>query len=111
MMTMARPKKLSRQKLGQSLPHHRNFPRQKSLKGLGRPNPNNPSATPSPLDRPLLRNLLLPEIRITVSNLSQAIRFLVDNDFLQNVELRPGQANEKLIEVLPEDEGIEINQK
>ncbi|CAK5280557.1 unnamed protein product, partial [Mycena citricolor] len=28
----------------------------------------------------LLRNLLLPEIRVTVSNLSQAIRFLVDND-------------------------------
>ncbi|KAJ7619114.1 hypothetical protein DFH06DRAFT_1482920 [Mycena polygramma] len=54
----------------------------------------------------LLRNLLLPEIRITVSNLSQAIRFLVDNDFLQNVELKPGQANEKLIEVLREDEGL-----
>ncbi|KAJ7110128.1 nuclear fragile X mental retardation-interacting protein 1-domain-containing protein [Mycena epipterygia] len=51
----------------------------------------------------LLRNLLLPEIRITVSNLSQAIRFLIDNDFLQNVELRPGQANEKRIEVLHED--------
>ncbi|KAJ7492538.1 hypothetical protein FB451DRAFT_1336429 [Mycena latifolia] len=51
----------------------------------------------------LLRNLLLPEIRITVSNLSQAIRFLVDNDFLQNVELRPGQSGEKLIEVLRED--------
>ncbi|KAJ6575206.1 nuclear fragile X mental retardation-interacting protein 1-domain-containing protein [Mycena capillaripes] len=54
----------------------------------------------------LLRNLLLPEIRITVSNLSQAIRFLVDNDFLQNVELKPGQANEKLIEVLREDEEL-----
>ncbi|KAJ7225433.1 hypothetical protein GGX14DRAFT_638726 [Mycena pura] len=59
----------------------------------------NPFAT-----RPtLLRNLLLPEIRITVSNLSQAIRFLVDNDFLRNVELKPGQAKEKLIEVLEED--------
>ncbi|KAJ7070953.1 hypothetical protein C8F01DRAFT_1206591 [Mycena amicta] len=74
--------------------------------------------TPTPITRPraqqpknplhnsfasrptLLRNLLLPEIRITVSNLSQAIRFLVDNDFLRNVELKPGQANEKLIEVL-----------
>jgi len=51
----------------------------------------------------LLRNLLLPEIRITVSNLSQAIRFLVDNDFLQNVELRPGQGSEKLIEVVREE--------
>jgi len=38
---------------------------------------------------------LLPEIRVTVSNLSQAIRFLVDNDFLENVELKPGEANEK----------------
>jgi len=59
----------------------------------------NPFAT-----RPtLLRNLLLPEIRITVSNLSQAIRFLVDNDLLRNVELKPGQAQEKFIEVLEED--------
>lgn len=37
---------------------------------------------------------------MTISNLSQAIRFLVDNDFLQEVELRPGQANEQMIEVL-----------
>ncbi|KAF7306998.1 Nuclear fragile X mental retardation-interacting protein 1 [Mycena indigotica] len=48
----------------------------------------------------LLRNLLLPEIRITVSNLSQAIHFLVDNDFLQDVELKPGQANQRLVQVL-----------
>jgi len=48
----------------------------------------------------LLRNLLLPEIRMTVSNLSQAIRFLVDNDFLENVELKPGAANEKMIQVI-----------
>ena len=46
--------------------------------------------------------LLLPEIRMTVSNLSQAIHFLVDNDFLENVELVPGQANEKQIEVVSE---------
>ncbi|KXN89944.1 hypothetical protein AN958_04948 [Leucoagaricus sp. SymC.cos] len=58
--------------------------------------PRNPFAS-----RPtLLRNLLAPEIRMTVSNLSQAIRFLVDNDFLRNVELRPGQAEHHLIEVL-----------
>ncbi|KAF8507184.1 nuclear fragile X mental retardation-interacting protein 1-domain-containing protein [Russula emetica] len=50
----------------------------------------------------LLRNLLLPEIRVTVSNLSQAIHFLVENDFLENVELKPGEANEKRIEVLGE---------
>lgn len=58
--------------------------------------PHNPFAS-----RPtLLRNLIVPEIRITTSNLSQAIRFLVDNDFLRNVELKPGQADEKLIEVV-----------
>ncbi|KAJ7169965.1 nuclear fragile X mental retardation-interacting protein 1-domain-containing protein [Mycena filopes] len=57
----------------------------------------------------LLRNLLLPEIRITVSNLSQAIRFLVDNDFLQNVELKPGEGNKKLIEVLGEDNALELS--
>jgi len=45
--------------------------------------------------------LLLPEIRVTVSNISQAIRFLVDNDFLRDVELKPGQAAEQQkIEVL-----------
>jgi len=32
---------------------------------------------------------------MTVSNLSQAIRFLVDNDFLSDVELKPGQAAEQ----------------
>lgn len=39
---------------------------------------------------------------MTVSNLSQAIHFLVDNDFLENIELVPGQANEKRIEVVSE---------
>ena len=38
---------------------------------------------------------------MTLSNLSQAVRFLVDNDFLDGVELTPGEANEdKLIQVL-----------
>ncbi|KAF8974008.1 hypothetical protein BDZ97DRAFT_1912450 [Flammula alnicola] len=62
--------------------------------------PRNPFAS-----RPtLLRNLLLPEIRITVSNLSQAIRFLVDNDFLRDVELKPGQAVERnKIQVMEQD--------
>jgi len=60
--------------------------------------PRNPfAARPS-----LLRNLLLPEIRMTVSNLSQVIHFLVENDFLENVELKPGEANEKRIEVVGE---------
>jgi hypothetical protein len=39
---------------------------------------------------------------MTVSNLSQAIHFLVENDFLENVELKPGEANERRIEVLGE---------
>jgi len=39
---------------------------------------------------------------MTVSNLSQAIRFLVDNDFLENVELKAGEANERRIEVVGE---------
>jgi hypothetical protein len=44
--------------------------------------------------------LLVPEIRHTVSNLSQVIHFLVDNDFLDNVELQPGDADSQLIKVL-----------
>jgi hypothetical protein len=35
-----------------------------------------------------------------VSNLSQAIRFLVDNDFLRGVEMKPGEAQQKMIEVV-----------
>lgn len=52
----------------------------------------------------LLVKLLLPEIRVTVSNLSQAIHFLVENDFLRDVELRPGEAQEQMIEVLGSSE-------
>ncbi|KAF9015264.1 hypothetical protein BDQ17DRAFT_1340758 [Cyathus striatus] len=48
----------------------------------------------------LLHNLLLPEIRVTISNLSQAIRFLVDNNFLDDIEITPGEADSKMIEVL-----------
>ncbi|KAH9984671.1 nuclear fragile X mental retardation-interacting protein 1-domain-containing protein [Russula compacta] len=66
------------------------------------PQPKNPPRNPFAARSSLLRNLLLPEIRMTVSNLSQAIRFLVDNDFLENVELKPGEANERRIEVLGE---------
>lgn len=39
---------------------------------------------------------------MTVSNLSQAIHFLVENDFLQDVELNPGDAENKPIEVISE---------
>lgn len=62
--------------------------------------PKLPSRNPFAARPTLLRNLLLPEIRMTVSNLSQAIRFLVDNDFLRDVELKPGQADHTLIEVV-----------
>lgn len=48
--------------------------------------------------------LLLPEIRMTISNLSQAVRFLVDNDFLDGVELTPGEAERKLIQVLTQSD-------
>jgi hypothetical protein len=43
---------------------------------------------------------------MTVSNLSQAIHFLVENDFLENVELKPGEANEKRIEVVGEQSAV-----
>lgn len=46
---------------------------------------------------------------MTVSNLSQAIRFLVDNNFLRDVELEPGQANHNLIEVLDSQPAEPIN--
>lgn len=61
-----------------------------------RRDPPNPFAS-----RPvLLRNLLLPEIRVTISNLSQAIRFLEDNDFLRNVEMKAGEAQDDMIQVI-----------
>ncbi|KDQ12844.1 hypothetical protein BOTBODRAFT_33990 [Botryobasidium botryosum FD-172 SS1] len=52
-------------------------------------NPFAPTARPS-----LLRALLAPDIRATVSNLSQSIRFLVANDFLRGVERWAGEAEE-----------------
>ncbi|KAH7100184.1 nuclear fragile X mental retardation-interacting protein 1-domain-containing protein [Auriculariales sp. MPI-PUGE-AT-0066] len=65
-----------------------------------RPPPPNPFALSS---RPSLLHkarLLFTEIRGTVSNLSQAIRFAVQNDFFDGVELKPGDADLKLIEVI-----------
>lgn len=44
---------------------------------------------------------------MTVSNLSQAIHFLVENDFLDNVELKPGQAENKMIEVIGQTDHTE----
>jgi hypothetical protein len=37
---------------------------------------------------------------VTISNLSQAIRFLVDNDFLRNVETKVGEAEDDMIQVI-----------
>ncbi len=47
----------------------------------------------------VLFQLLEREIQVTVSNLSQAIRFLVNNDFLDGVEVTPGQAEENIVEM------------
>ncbi|TFK41070.1 hypothetical protein BDQ12DRAFT_733404 [Crucibulum laeve] len=65
--------------------------------------PKKPLRNPFASRPTLLRNLLLPEIRMTISNLSQAIRFLVDNDFLEGVELKPGEGAEKLVQVIDQD--------
>jgi hypothetical protein len=53
-------------------------------------------AIPRCLDSPC-DQLLQPEIRHTVSNLSQAIRFIVDNDMFHGVELKAGDAENVLI--------------
>ncbi|KAG7450423.1 uncharacterized protein BT62DRAFT_1001248 [Guyanagaster necrorhizus] len=76
----------------------------KILAPINRPLLRKPLQHPPPAQPTLLRNLLLPEIRMTVSNLSQAIRFLVRNDFLRDVELKPGEADEKMIQVIGTDE-------
>lgn len=46
---------------------------------------------------------------MTVSNLSQAIRFLVDNDFLDGVEMKPGEADQQAkIEVLESSDDVQM---
>jgi hypothetical protein len=37
---------------------------------------------------------------VTISNLSQAIRFIADNDFLRNVEMKAGEAENDMIQVV-----------
>ncbi|KAG8825777.1 hypothetical protein FRC19_010541 [Serendipita sp. 401] len=50
------------------------------------------------IDRPsFLRKLLQHEIRNSVSNLSQAVRFIVANDMFADVELKPGDVDGALI--------------
>ncbi|KAJ2920384.1 hypothetical protein MD484_g40, partial [Candolleomyces efflorescens] len=86
-------------------------PREKEPQAQGRkrppPQPKKPPKNPFAPRQSLLRNLLTPEIRITVSNLSQAIRFLVDNDFLRDVELNPGEASEAKIQVLDSRDAVQ----
>ncbi|OXG34850.1 hypothetical protein C359_06307 [Cryptococcus neoformans Bt120] len=55
-----------------------------------------PVRKPNPFERPsMLGALLANPIQNTLSQISQTIRFLVANDMLQNVEIRPGQAEEE----------------
>lgn len=78
----------------------RSQPSPKPIKRPPQLQPKPPLRNPFASRPTLLRSLLLPEIRVTVSNLSQAIRFLVDNDFLRGVEMKPGEAQQKMIEVV-----------
>ncbi len=56
--------------------------------------------------------LLEQPISATLSHLTQAIQFLVENDFLDNVELVPGQAEEmegrgiKVLDVSEGEDGV-----
>ncbi|CAO1636812.1 unnamed protein product [Parajaminaea phylloscopi] len=73
-----------------------------------RPRPRAPP--PNPFEpRNLLHALLKNEIGKHLSSVAQVIRFLVRNDFLQNVELQPGDAEEQsrrrnLVQALPQEE-------
>ncbi|CAE6469864.1 unnamed protein product [Rhizoctonia solani] len=69
----------------------------------GAPQPPKPAYNPFNQRPSLLRNLLMPDIQATVSNLSQAIKFLVANDFLENVELKPGDAENVPIQPMDVD--------
>ncbi|KAJ3800460.1 hypothetical protein GGU11DRAFT_677127 [Lentinula aff. detonsa] len=82
-------------------------PNSRSIPQRRQPQPKKPPHNPFAPKTSLLQNLLLPEIRMTVSNLSQAIRFIVDNNFFDGVELKPGEAAANPIQVL----GSETNQE
>ncbi len=43
---------------------------------------------------------------MTISNFSQALRFLVDNDFLDGVELKPGEADAQAIQVVEQGDNM-----
>ncbi|KAJ3737136.1 hypothetical protein DFJ43DRAFT_988786 [Lentinula guzmanii] len=82
-------------------------PNSRSIPQRRQPQPKKPPHNPFAPKTSLLQNLLLPEIRMTVSNLSQAIRFIVDNNFFDGVELKPGEAAANPIQVV----GSETNQE
>ncbi|KAF9569656.1 hypothetical protein CPC08DRAFT_604609, partial [Agrocybe pediades] len=85
----------------QEVPTPKITPSERHTRKKGPVQPKLPPRNPFASRPTLLRNLLLPEIRVTISNVSQAIRFLVDNDFLRDVELKPGEAEEgKKIQVV-----------
>ncbi|CAE6470593.1 unnamed protein product [Rhizoctonia solani] len=75
----------------------------KQMPRRGAPQPPKPAYNPFNQRPDLLRNLLMPDIQATVSNLSQAIKFLVANDFLENVELKPGDAEDVPIQSMDVD--------
>ncbi|KAJ1311429.1 hypothetical protein OPQ81_009918 [Rhizoctonia solani] len=77
--------------------------RSKKALRRGVPQPPKPAYNPFNQRPNLLRNLLMPDIQATVSNLSQAIKFLVANDFLENVELKPGDAENVPIQTMDVD--------
>ncbi|KIJ45286.1 hypothetical protein M422DRAFT_30134 [Sphaerobolus stellatus SS14] len=91
---------------GGHVPHDPNVPVTSALPTVRRCKPPGPLYPKPPPPNPfasrpsLLRNLLLPEIRHTVSHLSQAIHFLVENNFLEGVELKPGDADKQHIKVI-----------
>lgn len=49
---------------------------------------------------------------MTVSNFSQAIHFLVENDFLRDVELKPGDAENVPIQIInnPPSESFSVSE-
>ncbi|KAL1739245.1 hypothetical protein HDZ31DRAFT_69139 [Schizophyllum fasciatum] len=66
------------------------------------PQPRKPAPNPFDVSKrgSLLRKLLDKEVAVTTSNLSQAIRFIVDNDFFDGVELSPGEEQNRKIKVV-----------
>ncbi|CAE7225630.1 unnamed protein product [Rhizoctonia solani] len=87
--------------LDQEASTNTDFKEQKPRRGV--PQPPKPAYNPFNQRPNLLRNLLMPDIQATVSNLSQAIKFLVANDLLENVELKPGDAENVPIQSMDVD--------